>query len=787
MNLALTGSLLGLGYALSNDQDETSSRRPFTEEEAESSSSSRLQKRTNRGGSMRVDSIPSVYSQNISRHSNSYERQVVETSFEKMKTPEESNIIPPFYNRQVFNDNSSSVSGVPQRTSSTSTVYSLTGKTIPVSEFTHNNMVPFFGGHIRQNVNVESTRSIMENFQGSEPVYWKEKQEQKPLFKQQKNVSFVHGTPSHASSITERYIPSNFRQGEFPFQPQHIGPGLGLTPDAPPTGGFQQDIRRYELPKSVDELRQGSNPKITYEGRTKPGKTLVTNRSEPSEMAKRTSDSFFENSPERYLTTVGNEKEQTYRSEIVEKFTNRLTTSDNEYTGSAAPSQTKLSDLRVQEYNTPFKDTTVLGANGQRNLILSTVKGVNDYGKDSIALEVTRRNETEDNTYLSNVNSIFHAMIAPLQDFLKHTKNEELVEKERATQGVVVAAVKSGVVHDPLDIARTTIKETSVDNNHEGFYGGLRTASIVYDADNDIARVTIRETTSQEHTGNISSNQKGNIVKDPLDVARTTVKETLVQEARLGNVEAGGKEQIIVHADDVARTTMKQTLEDSKDKYVRNIGFQEMTNAFIYDPLDIPKTTIKELDVSKTTLSNAFNNQNSGYLVKEVQATNTSRQFSGNTNYIGGKDRQTSSTGAYNSTEYMDIPTQRQSTSHTNYSGTAKVATGGKPVSIDNYLNAEISSKHEDLEEGRDPTASGQKEFVGKESVMSMEHSKTEVEDSRKYSTTRTSTIYQPVTEDSITRVPIENKLEVSQERNAPEILSAYKENPYTQSLNSVA
>ena len=265
------------------------------------------------------------------------------------------------------------------------------------------------------------------------------------------------------------------------------------------------------------------------------------------------------------------------------------------------------------------------------------------------------------------------------------------------------------------------------------------------------------------------------------------MKQTLVQEARLGNVEVGGKEQIIVHTDDVARTTMKQTLEDSKDTYVRNIGFQEMTSAFIYDPLDIPKTTIKELDVSKTTLTNAFNNQSSGYLVTEIQATNTSRQFSGNTNYIGGKDRQTSSTGAYNSTEYMDIPTQRQSTSHTNYSGTAKVATGGKPVSIENYLNAEISSKHEDLEEGRDPTASGQKEFVGKESVVSMEHSKTEVEDSRKYSTTRTSTIYQPVTEDSITRVPVENKLEVNQERNDPEILSAYKENPYTQSLNSVA
>ena len=788
MNLALTGSLLGLGYVLSSDEDSSKRRQMNTE----MTSSSQLQKKTNRGGGRRMerqsDQAPSVYNQSISRYANEYDRRLVENSFDKMKTPEDSNIIPPFYNRQIFNDSTNTF--IAEKTSAAavnSSVNSLTGEKIPVSEFTHNNMVPFFGGHIRQNVNVESNRSIMENFQGSEPVFWKEKEEQKPLFKQEKNVSFVHGTPSRTSSVTERYVPSNFRQGEFPFQPQHIGPGIGLNPDDLPTGGFHQDTRQYELPRTVDELRQGSNPKITYNGRLKPGKTVVTNRSEPSEMAKKTSDSYFENSPERYLTTVSNEKEQTYRSEIVEKFTNRRTTCDNEYKGAVAPSQTKLSDLRVQEYSSPFKDATESGMNAQRNVVVPDVKGVNDYGRDSIALEITKRNEIEENTYSSNISSIFHAMFAPLADLMKHTRNEELVEKDRATEGMVVASVKAGVVHDPMDIARTTIKETNVDNSHEGFYGGIRTASIVYDAENDIARVTIRETTSSDHTGNIGSVQIGSIVKDPNDIARTTVKETLLQEARLGNIEMGGLEQVVVHPDDQARTTMKETLEDSKDLYTRNIGFQEMTSAFIYDPLDIPKTTIKELDVTRTTLTNAYANKNTGYLITGVQATNTSRQFSGSTNYMGGSDRQTSKLGAYNSTEYMDIPTQRQSISNTNYSGTAKVASGGRPVSYENYLNAEISSKHEMLEEGRDPTASGQKEFVGKESVLSMEHSKAEIADSRVSSTTRTSTIYQPIAEDSVTKIPIDGALETGQERNDPELLSAYKKNPYTHSLSSVA
>ena len=119
------------------------------------------------------------------------------------------------------------------------------------------------------------------------------------------------------------FIPSSFRQGEFPFQPLLVGPGIGLDYDAPPTGGFQQDTREYQLPKTIEDLRQGSNIKETYGGRLNPSKSRVTNRGLPSDVVKRTPDKYYENSKDRYMTTVATEKEPTYRSKVVDVHTHR--------------------------------------------------------------------------------------------------------------------------------------------------------------------------------------------------------------------------------------------------------------------------------------------------------------------------------------------------------------------------------------------------------------------------------------------------------------------------------
>ena len=49
---------------------------------------------------------------------------------------------------------------------SSKTVKSLTGLRIPEDKFIHNNMQPFFGGRIKQNTDINSTKAILENYTG---------------------------------------------------------------------------------------------------------------------------------------------------------------------------------------------------------------------------------------------------------------------------------------------------------------------------------------------------------------------------------------------------------------------------------------------------------------------------------------------------------------------------------------------------------------------------------------------------------------------------------------------
>lgn len=44
---------------------------------------------------------------------------------------------------------------------------SLSGERIPSTEFRHNNMVPFYGGSVKQNVRAAANVSMLDSFTGS--------------------------------------------------------------------------------------------------------------------------------------------------------------------------------------------------------------------------------------------------------------------------------------------------------------------------------------------------------------------------------------------------------------------------------------------------------------------------------------------------------------------------------------------------------------------------------------------------------------------------------------------
>ncbi len=113
------------------------------------------------------------------------------------------------------------------------------------------------------------------------------KRERAPLFKPTRNLGNVYGTQNPHDRELERYIASQKKQNELPFEKIMVGPGLDQGYTATPSGGFNQsNTRDYVLPKSVDELRVKTNPKLTFKGRTVAGKAINDKRGKEGELAK---------------------------------------------------------------------------------------------------------------------------------------------------------------------------------------------------------------------------------------------------------------------------------------------------------------------------------------------------------------------------------------------------------------------------------------------------------------------------------------------------------------------
>ena len=148
--------------------------------------------------------------------------------------------------------------------------HSLTGERVTAKDLKHNNMVPFFGSHVRQRTaNLDGNESILDSMQGagSQDIC---KKGQAPLFKPQKNMGWAHGTPNMSDFMQSRVNPAMKMSNVKPFETQNVGPGLNRGYTTAGSGGFNagMEARDKWISKTVDELRIKTNPKVTYEGVT---------------------------------------------------------------------------------------------------------------------------------------------------------------------------------------------------------------------------------------------------------------------------------------------------------------------------------------------------------------------------------------------------------------------------------------------------------------------------------------------------------------------------------------
>jgi hypothetical protein len=412
-----------------------------------------------------------------------------------------SNIVPRQFNEAIINSQTNPLKYLqrPEQTrlDTSDGVYmsQLSGQPIMSGDFKHNNMVPFQGPKSRQNMAEYANSALLEKFTGVEN-FAQERKETEPLFNPTPVLANNFGTPDTIEENLTYIVPSRQRNNELPFEQLRVGPGLNKGYTNLPSGGFQQaDGIDYVRPKTVDELRVATNPKISYHGRVIPGMFVVGKQTAKSAVEKNRPDTFYVNSPDRYFTTTGAYLKEKKRPCVVLKDTNRK--ASKAYTGSAAPAYVRQPTARekYQESNRQNFENDYL-----RNAYRPDIWGddeFGDYGKQGYNPPAQERDITGSRRHITNLLSLVKAITAPLEDIMRTTTKETTEENYRPYGELQPQRPDAGVVWDPNDVARTTIKETTEETPRQ--YGDVSTAvkkGQVWDC-NDIARTTTKETTEE--------------------------------------------------------------------------------------------------------------------------------------------------------------------------------------------------------------------------------------------------------------------------------------------------
>jgi hypothetical protein len=91
-----------------------------------------------------------------------------------------------------------------------------------------------------------------------------------------------------------------------------------------------------------------------------------------------------------------------------------------------------------------------------------------NYGKSSMNVFANERDITQQRTHVTNLISLVKTITAPLLDVFKTTRKENFEANPNDNGYVGVGHISKNIVWDSNDIPRTTVKETTIDNENMG-------------------------------------------------------------------------------------------------------------------------------------------------------------------------------------------------------------------------------------------------------------------------------------------------------------------------------
>lgn len=538
MEAYTSAALTGLGYALSQERN---TFQPVYSQNVPQND---------------LPSMKNLYNSDYWNQVRQQEFQLGTETWNQSQTPTTSGVVP----RPAYADMFTPISsGVPleniPREQAGSFVESLTGNSVPVEQFKHNNMQPFYRGAIKQNVDSFAGSSYLENSTGRGDRF-KHKQEVECFFDPVANMGNVCGMKNQVDYYMKHIEAPIKRNNDFPIEQVRVGPGLNMGFNNVSEGGFQQSrTLDYVRPKTVDELRPLSRPKETYElpfqgpQKTQTGGT----RGLQAEVTKQRPDTYYEQSKDQWLQTTGATIRETGRPEMVVKPTARV-------------------DGHV-EYQGPAAAFSAQPGKGEQD----------DYGKSSVVVYDNERDVTQQRTVVSNLTSVVKAVIAPFMDILKRTPKEYFVDAPRTFGNLQAQIPEKPTTYDPVTHAmRTTIKETTI---HDTTIMNPKGPNGVPTQSEDQAKTTIRETLEKFDTvRNVGSHRYKAFVYDPEVVARKTVRETTSDNNnQVGYVggDMNNRRGAYSHIEVQVYDTQKQFISDNDYIGARGAGRGEQ--ARVYD------------------------------------------------------------------------------------------------------------------------------------------------------------------------------------------------------------
>ena len=227
----------------------------------------------------------------------------------------------------------------------------------------HGNEVPFFGARVTQSMYSGGTDHILDSHTGAGKEYT-QKRETMSFFDVKPGTGNPFGQQVETDFEQSRMVSGQQMKNVFPIDRVNVGPGVNDGYTNLPSGGYQQDAsREYALPKTTDEIRIATKPKVSYTLDPVPGKNHITQPGIQAPVNKNKPDKFAVLGMDRANTAVGAQVAQALYPEQAMKEQSRESTTV-QYFGSGG-GQEGLWSSYIRAFTEPYQEFMKLTTEGR--------------------------------------------------------------------------------------------------------------------------------------------------------------------------------------------------------------------------------------------------------------------------------------------------------------------------------------------------------------------------------------------------------------------------------------